>query len=62
MAGAFLIVPSHVGSERTWSMISHSAEKERMGEGIEVREGKVREGAASFSVVHPPGQDQGTRT
>jgi hypothetical protein len=30
-------------------MIFHSAEKERMGEGIRAWEGKVREGAASFS-------------
>jgi hypothetical protein len=62
MVGAFLIDPSHV----CWSMIFHSAEKERMGvgggRGLSVREVKVREGAASFSAVHPLGQDQGTQT
>jgi hypothetical protein len=43
-----------------YDLPQHSKGKD--GEGIKVREGKVREGAASFSVVHPPGQDQGTQT
>jgi hypothetical protein len=31
IAGSFLIVPGHVGGVRTWSKVSHSAAKERMG-------------------------------